>query len=158
MALRLRRRASCDADLANSYCAVVITVLRRRYCQIFGPSRHFPKLSDCRHLDVSIHLDWHLRRQATESCVKRSTALWLISHGSSPYPNYRLPRAAYNLSTLLAIGQGRVCIQFDAIRRPLWHLVAIMRRTCLNSEQSSSAFDAQIDLVAKRHKIDGLGQ
>src|SRR5262249_14019447 len=71
-----------DADLAHSYRAVGITVLRRRNCQIFGPSRHFAKLPDClcRYLDVRIDLDRHLSRQATESYVKRSTALGLISH------------------------------------------------------------------------------
>ena len=122
MALRLRRRASCDADLANSYCAVVITVLRRRYCQIFGPSRHLAKLSDslCRYFDVGIDLDRHLSRQATESYVKRSTALGLISYERSPYPDFELREATYDLSTLLTIGQRRGSIQSDAIRCPLF--------------------------------------
>ena len=57
------------------------------------------KLSDslCRYFDVRIHFDRHLSRQATESYVKRSTALGLISHAGSPYPDHRLWEAAYNL-------------------------------------------------------------
>src|SRR6516162_4473107 len=123
MALRLRRRACRDADFAHSYRAVGITVLRRCYCQIFGPSRHFAKLPDslCRYFDVRIYFNRHLSRQATESYVKGSAALGLISHEGSPYPDYRLREAAYNLSTLLAIGQRRVPIQSDAIRHPLLH-------------------------------------
>jgi hypothetical protein len=37
-----------------------------------------------------------------------------------PYPDFQLREATYNLSTLLAIGQRRVPIQSDAIRRLLF--------------------------------------
>src|SRR5262249_9497323 len=103
--------------------------------QIFGPSRHFAKLPDslCRYFNVRIYFNWHVSRQATESYVKRSAALGLISHEGSPYPDYRLREAAYNLSTLLAIGQRRVPIQSDAIRHPLLHPKATIRRTWVSS-------------------------
>jgi hypothetical protein len=134
-----------------------MTVLRRRYCQIFGPSRHLAKLSDslCRYFDVRIDLDRHLSRQATESYVKRSTALGLISHEGSPYPGFQLREANYNLSTLLAIGQTRVPIPFDAIRRPLFApqggrivpigdiaALAIAIPDVVDLERSSSAFNS----------------
>ena len=117
-ALRLRRRACRDADFADSYRAVGITVLRRRNCQIFGPSRHLAKLSDsfCRYFDGRINLDRHLSRQATESYAKRSTALGLISHRA-----LRTSNCGANLQSLNAAGHRakKDPVRSEAVRRPL---------------------------------------
>ena len=65
----------------------------------------FAKFADglCSYFDARLHFDTHLSGQATESYVERSDAFGFVSHEASPGA-YLAAAAAYNLSTLLAIG------------------------------------------------------
>jgi len=99
--------------------------LRRRYCQIFGPSRHFAKLPDSlgRYFDVRIHFNRHLSRQAAESYVKRAALLLGLYRMRALRTLTTTAGAAYNLSTLLTIGQRRVPLSLTLSDVRFLHLI-----------------------------------
>ena len=77
---------------------------RRRYRQILGLCGHVAKFADglCPYFDARFHFDTFLSGQATDSYFERHT-FGFVSHEASPGA-YLAAAAAYNLSTLLAIG------------------------------------------------------
>jgi len=92
--LRFRRDTGCYGSLAHFYGALGTVLGRRRYGQIFGPHRHFPKFANrfYRHPDVRIDLDLHPIWPAAKKHLERGNTLHFVSHtGSLPAGTDWLP-------------------------------------------------------------------
>jgi hypothetical protein len=62
-----------------------MTILWRRYRQVFRPNYNHAKLADClcRYTNVCVHLDRHLSGQPTKRELERSDAFGFVSHEGS---------------------------------------------------------------------------
>jgi hypothetical protein len=79
-------RGPLGAYPAHRHRAIGITIQRRRYCRIPGPTRRFPKFANgfCRHTRYGVCIDPHPIWQAAKCKMKRSEVFRLISHEDLP--------------------------------------------------------------------------